>query len=217
MRTMWRAVAASGRQQVDLLRWLQEESVGVADAGFGTGEEASAICAGERHGKIGACAMNRNEQALNPELSLYREYTIGLLRRYFRMSIELGRLPSVLGREFFRSKVSSYRIHSFEDVVILVHDVDRCLGRLDAFSQSLIARVILQEYSHEEAAAVIGCTRRTVVRRMPEALDRLSEIFLETGLLRAIGEARPAGRARKEMARENECQEGEESDIGASA
>ncbi|MCU1285015.1 MAG: hypothetical protein JWO13_1365 [Acidobacteriales bacterium] len=161
--------------------------------------------------------MNRNEQALNPELSLYREYTIGLLRRYFRMSIELGRLPSVLGREFFRSKVSSYRIHSFEDVVILVHDVDRCLGRLDAFSQSLIARVILQEYSHEEAAAVIGCTRRTVVRRMPEALDRLSEIFLETGLLRAIGEARPAGRARKEMARENECQEGEESDIGASA
>lgn len=158
-----------------------------------------------------------DEELLNPELSLYREYTVGLLRRYFRMSIELGRLPSVLGREFFRSKVSSYRIHSFEDVVILVHDVDRCLGRLDTFSQSLIARVVLQEYSHEEAAAVIGCTRRTVVRRMPEALDKLSEIFLETGLLRVIGQARPAGRSKRKNEQVDECQEEEVSDIGASA
>src|SRR6266481_2493397 len=156
------------------------------------------------------------EELLNPELSLYREYTVGLLRRYFRMSIELGRLPSVLGREFFRSKVSSYRIHSFEDVVILVHDVDRCLSRLDAFSQSLIARVVLQEYSHEEAAVVIGCTRRTVVRRMPEALDKLSEICLETGLLRVIGQARAAGRVRQKISEEGsekigieDCQEGE--------
>jgi hypothetical protein len=142
-------------------------------------------------------------ELLDPELSLYREYTVGLLRRYFRMSIELGRLPSVLGREFFRSKVSSYKIHSFEDVVILVHDVDRCISRLDTLSQSLIARVVLQEYSHAEAAAVIGCTRRTVVRRMPEALDKLSEIFLETGLLRLIGEARPGGKieAQKRSAR----------------
>jgi hypothetical protein len=147
--------------------------------------------------------MKTVDEVLNPELSLYREYTVGLLRRYFRMSIELGRLPSVLGREFFRSKVSSYRIHSFEDVVILVHDVDRCLSRLDAFSQSLIARVVLQEYSHEEAAAVIGCTRRTVVRRMPDALDKLSEIFLETGLLRPIGQARLGWEGAAQLRRKN--------------
>jgi hypothetical protein len=164
--------------------------------------------------------MKPDEEMLSPELSLYREYTIGLLRRYFRMSIELGRLPSVLGREFFRSKVSSYRIHSFEDVVILVHDVDRCLSRLDSFSQSLIARVVLQEYSHEEAATVIGCTRRTVVRRMPNALDKLSEIFLETGLLRPIGQARPAGRAQRETPAEEtekECQEPESVEIPLSS
>src|SRR3981189_1865976 len=121
------------------------------------------------------------EELVNPGPALYREYTVGLLRRYFRMSIELGRLPSVLGREFFRSKVSSYKIHSFEDVVILVHDVDRCISRLDTFSEVVMARVVVQKYYHAEAAAVIGCTRRTVVRRMPEALDKLSEIFLETG------------------------------------
>src|SRR2546421_12779243 len=62
------------------------------------------------------------EKSLDPELSLYRDYTIGMLRRYFRMSIELGRLPSILGREVFRAKVTSYRMKSFVDVVVLGHD-----------------------------------------------------------------------------------------------
>jgi hypothetical protein len=134
---------------------------------------------------------------LDPELSLYRSRTIGLLRRYFRMSIELGRLPSVVGREFFRAKISSYRITSFEDVVILVHDVDRCIAKLGDFEQDLIARVILQEYTVAEAAAVLDCTRRHATRLLPEALDQLSKIFLETGMLRPIGEVRPPGRGAK--------------------
>lgn len=97
-----------------------------------------------------------SERFLDPELSLYRDYTVAMLRRYFRMSIELGRLPSILGREFFRAKVTSYRMHTFEDVVILVHDVDRCISRLDVFSQLLIARVVLEERTHEEAAEALG-------------------------------------------------------------
>jgi hypothetical protein len=76
-----------------------------------------------------------------PEISLYRGRTVGLLRRYFRMSMELGRMPSVISRDFFRAKVTSYRMTSFEDVVILVHDVERCLQRLDEASQQAIARV----------------------------------------------------------------------------
>ncbi len=177
---------------------------------------------------IHASASNRENaperEAIDPELSLYREHTIGLLRRYFRMSIELGRLPSVIGREFFRAKVSSYRIHSFEDVVILVHDVDRCLARLERFEQELVARVILQEYSHSEAAAVLKVTRRTVTRRLPDALDLLSKIFLETGLLRPIGEARPAGRSARKPAEDrpgnagtDQCQEAEITDFDVSA
>ena len=159
-------------------------------------------------------------EALDPELSLYREHTMGLLRRYFRMSIELGRLPSVIGREFFRAKVSSYRISSFEDVVILVHDVDRCLARLERFEQELVARVILQEYSHAEAAVLLHCTRRTVTRRLPEALDLLSKIFLETGLLRAMGELRPPGRSSKRSnatSEENNCQAREVAEFDVSA
>lgn len=38
----------------------------------------------------------------DPDLWLYRERTTALLRRYLRISIEVGRLPSLLGRELFR-------------------------------------------------------------------------------------------------------------------
>ncbi len=125
------------------------------------------------------------ERATIPEVSVYRDFTIALLRRYLRMSMELGRLPSLVGREFFRAKVSSYRMQSFEDVVILVHDVDRCLSRLDRFSQAVIARVVLEEHSHDDAARLLGCARETVTRKTADGLDQLSQIFLDCGLLRA--------------------------------
>ncbi len=128
-------------------------------------------------------------QAERAPLAAYRGRTMGLLRRYFCMSLDIGRLPSLLGREFFRARVTSYHVHSFEDVVILVHDVERCLDRLDEFSRELVARVVLQEYTWDETAALIGCSRRTVARRFPRTLDLLSEIFLEVGLLRPFPSA----------------------------
>ena len=138
----------------------------------------------------------------NPDLWLYRKRTVAILRRFFRMSVEVGKLPSILGQEFFRSKVTSYSVSSFEDVVIFVHDVERSLGKLDQLSQQLIARVILQGFSYEEAGGLLGCCEKTVQRRIPEALDRLSEIFLAAGILEPVSQ--PA-----EMV-EEACQEGEE-------
>ncbi len=122
----------------------------------------------------------------NPDLWLYRERTIAILRRFLHLSLETGRLPSILGREFFRAKVTSYRMVTFEDAVIFVHDVERCLELLDEFSQQLIARITLQEYTHEEAARILHCCSKTIQRTYPLALDRLTEIFLEVGLLRPL-------------------------------
>lgn len=136
----------------------------------------------------------------NPELWLYRERTIALLRRYLRISIEVGRLPSLLGRELFRSKVTSYRMTSLEDGVIFVHDVERALEQLTEFGRQLIAVVLFQEYTQEEAAEILCCTRRTVCREFPEAVDCVSELFLEGGLLNRLPSA-PV---------ENSCQEGKE-------
>lgn len=142
---------------------------------------------------------------VDPELWLYRERTVGLLKRYFRISIEVGRLPSLLGRELFRSRVTAYRMSSFEDAVIFVHDVEKSLEHLDAFERELIAKIVLQEYSHEEAARIMGCWRRTVGRRFPETLDRLSEIFLQGGLLARMP------MSKKKPARS--CQEAEKREI----
>ena len=119
----------------------------------------------------------------NPDLWLYRDRTIGMLRRYMRLSIEVGRLPSLLGREFFRTRVTSYTVSTFEDAVIFVHDVERILDRLDGFDKKLIGRIVLQDYSQDETARLLNCGRRTVVRRFPEAVDRISDSFLEGGLL----------------------------------
>jgi DNA-directed RNA polymerase specialized sigma24 family protein len=119
----------------------------------------------------------------NPDLWLYRESTIALLRRFLRLSLETGRVPSLLGREIFRAKIDHKRAYTFEDAVIFVHDVERCLALLDDFSRDLIARITLQEYTHEEAAVILHCCSKTIQRFYPEALDRASEIFLTVGLL----------------------------------
>lgn len=117
------------------------------------------------------------------DLWLYRDRTAAMLRRYLRYSIEVGRLPSLLGREFFRTRVTCYQAATFEDAVIFVHDVQKCLAHLDEFENTLIARVVFQDYTQDEAAQLMGYQRRTVVRRFPEILDRLSELFLDGGLL----------------------------------
>ena len=84
-------------------------------------------------------------------------------------------MPSLLGREFFRTRVTSYRVGTFEDAVIFVHDVERSLEELEPFEKNLIARMVLQAYSQDEAARLLGCGRRTVARLFPETLDRVSE------------------------------------------
>ncbi len=122
------------------------------------------------------------EQA-DPSLYLYRKQTTALLRRYGRMSVEVGRLPSLVGREIFRSKVASCKSKSFEDAVIFVHDVEHVLEQLDDLGRELIATIVLEYYTQDEAAKLLGLWRSQVSRQFPQALDFLSERFLQGGLL----------------------------------
>lgn len=114
---------------------------------------------------------------------IYRKRTVSLLRRYMRYSIETGRLPSVLGREFFRAKVTSYTVVTFEDRVIFAHDMERCLEKLDEFSRQLLARHILQEHDQAATARLLNCSERTVRGYVPLALDLFGEILLDVGLM----------------------------------
>jgi DNA-directed RNA polymerase specialized sigma24 family protein len=105
-----------------------------------------------------------------------------------RWSMEAGRVPSLLGRELFRAKISAFTATTFEARVIFLHDIERCLEKFKGFDGQLIARVLLQEYDHEAAARILQCTRRTLERRLPELLDELSKTLLRTDLLERLPE-----------------------------
>ncbi len=132
------------------------------------------------------------------ELWPYRRRTVALLRRYARASVEVGRLPSLLGREFFRSRVTSYTMRNFEDVVIFVADMEQAIEKLNALEKKLLAMNVLEEYTVPEVARLLGCTQRTVERFLQDALDQLSRILLAGGLMEKL----PVMRGEKT------CQEG---------
>lgn len=144
-------------------------------------------------------ARQAEEEDRERERRTYRGRTVAMLRRYMRYSIETGRLPSLLGREFFRAKVTSYTVVTFEDRVIFVHDMEKCLERLDEFSRQLIARHILQEHDQAATGKLLHCTERSVRTYVPVVLDLLSEILLEVGLMERL-----------DSIRQTSCQEGED-------
>lgn len=115
--------------------------------------------------------------------AFYRRTTEAMLRRYMRTSMEMGRTPSLLGTNIFRGRVSSYRLRTFEDCIIFLFDMEKCLLRLDAESKNLIARITLQEYTYEETAKLTEQSARSVGRKYGRALDQLTDILLELGLL----------------------------------
>jgi hypothetical protein len=118
-----------------------------------------------------------------PQMAFLRKYTVALLARYVRMSMEAGKVPSLLGQEMLRGKVSSYRVESFEDVVIFLHDIEHCLEKLEPGQQHLITRLTLQGFTVGEVSAALGVDPRTVIRRHTRALDRLTRIFLDAEML----------------------------------
>jgi len=83
--------------------------------------------------------------------------------------------------------VTSYTVVTFEDRVIFVHDMEKCLDKLDEFSRQLIARHILQEHDQAATGKLLNCTERTVRTYVPITLDLLSQILLDVGLLEPQG------------------------------
>ena len=116
-------------------------------------------------------------------LSFYRKHTERTLRRYLYASMQVGRSPSILGDPVARGWCSSRPVRTFEDAVIFVLDVERCLDKLGSLDRQMLSRVVLQEYTQAEAASLIGISVRSISYKFPEALDRLTEKLLESGLL----------------------------------
>lgn len=116
----------------------------------------------------------------------YRSRTMALLRRYARASVEVGRLPSLLGREFFRSRVTSYSMRNFEDTMVFVTDMEHTLERLDALDKKLVAMSALEEYTIPEISRTLGRSEKTIERLLHDAIDQLSKALLVRGLLERL-------------------------------
>ena len=120
-----------------------------------------------------------------PEVSLafYRKHTESMLRRYLYASMQVGRAPSILGDPVGRGWVSSRTVRTFEDAVIFVLDVEKCLNQLGSLDRQMLCRIVIQEYTQAETATLLGMSVRAISYKFPMALDRLTEKLLETGLL----------------------------------
>ena len=123
--------------------------------------------------------------AVAPQVSVafYRKHTERMLRRYLYASMQVGRAPSILGDPVGRGWVSSRPVRTFEDAVIFVLDVERCLDQLGSLDRQMLSRIVLQEYTQAEAATLLGMSVRAISYKFPLALDRLTEKLLESGLL----------------------------------
>ena len=134
----------------------------------------------------------------------FRGQTLAIIRHFFEIASQIGRLPSILGREFFRARVSHHAIPSFEDQAVFVHDVETTQGRLNDDDAEMIAMVGLFQYSLDEVATLLGRSRSYAVEHFSDAVDRLAELFLAAGLLR---EDRPDRRLQRFAARESAAEE----------
>lgn len=141
---------------------------------------------GLRNSGLNLISGAQTKQANISNLNAYRPYTRALLQRYFRMAVDIGRLPSILGGLCFRARVSSYKLNTFEDAVIFVHDIERVFDRMERHFLEIIAGVVLLDYSIPEAALRLGITVQRAERRYAAALDSLAAILLEVGLLRPL-------------------------------
>ena len=125
------------------------------------------------------------EEEKQPVLTLafYRKHTESLLRRYLYASMLVGRAPSLLDHPVARGWASSRPVRTFEEAVNFVLDVERCLSQLTALDRCLLNRVVLQEYTLDEASVILRIHANSAAVKLGMALDRLTEILLKTHLL----------------------------------
>jgi DNA-directed RNA polymerase specialized sigma24 family protein len=140
-------------------------------------------CPAKLEAKPAAARVKPEQSRPAANLAFYRKHTESLLRRYLYASMQVGRAPSILSDPVARGWASSRPVRTFEDAVIFVLDIEKCIGQIDSLDREILSRVVLQEYTQVEAAGMLGMSSRTMSSRYPLALDRLTEKLLAASLL----------------------------------
>jgi hypothetical protein len=117
------------------------------------------------------------------DLYLLRPHTNALLRRYYYASLMVSRIACSLRDPTGRGWVSSRPVRSFEDAMIFVVDMEKCIERLNSIDQAMLTRMVKQDYTQEETALLMGCSTRKIAYTFPAAIDRLTQKLLDAGIL----------------------------------
>jgi hypothetical protein len=117
------------------------------------------------------------------EFFLLRPHTRALLRRYYYASLMMSRISCSMRDPTGRGWVSSRPVRSFEDAMIFVIDMERCIKALSLIDQQMLTRVVKQDYTYEETAHLLGCSTRALNYKFPAAIDRLTQRLLAAGIL----------------------------------
>jgi hypothetical protein len=112
-----------------------------------------------------------------------RTRTMALLHRFLRTALSLGRMPSLFGREIFRTSLRARPPSAFEDSVLFVCDIEKCIAQLNPLEQRLIAYCILENRSEWEASRQFHASQGFISRHLAHALDLLHVMFCSRGLL----------------------------------
>ena len=111
-----------------------------------------------------------------------RMAALKVLHRYLQISMLIGRPPSILGNTLLRGRASSHRIPSFENGIIFLFDVEKCLKQLAPFARVVVAHIALEDYTPPEAAQLTGESERTIHRIYGAALEQLADLFHDYGI-----------------------------------
>jgi hypothetical protein len=90
----------------------------------------------------------------------------------------------MLTEPIVRGWASSRPVHTFEDCVIFVLDMEKSLSQITPLDRLMLTRIVLQEYTLAETALLLNKSQRIVCLRLADALDRLTAILLDNGTLK---------------------------------
>jgi len=138
----------------------------------------------EREFAVRPRASHEPRQPAPPaNLAFYRKQTESLLHRYLYASMQVGRAPSILSDSVGRGWASSRPVRTFEDALIFVLDIERCLSRIGWLDREILSRIVLQQFNQVEVTPLLGVSVRAISYKLGTALDRLTEQLLAAGLL----------------------------------
>lgn len=115
-----------------------------------------------------------------------------VLHQFYRACLQIGRMPSVLGGEIFRSRPENHRPSALEDLVAKVVDVERFLEGLEPFERRVVGMVVLRGYSEHFAARRLRRSQSEVSRAYWRGILALYGTLERCGYLQALPEGTPA-------------------------